>query len=156
MTSKANAAASNQNGIAEAAKLYLDVVSQFPEHSLAPSALYDAAFIELKNRRYPEAIALTKKFQSEYGSASELPGVLEVQGDSYLLNGDAEAAEQSFAQLVQQFENDPKLTTWKLRVGQIRFVRKNYEQAIAWLTPLARQLQKPEEIAEALHWIGSS
>ena len=156
MIDRANAAYENKNRKNEAAALYLEVAKKFPEHARAPFALYNAAFAELQNRHYDEAIKLTNLFESRYAQSEDLAGVLEVQGDAHLFKENAEAAEKSFVNLIKQFKDDPKLTKWRLRVGQIKYIKKDFDDAIAWLGPLTNQLQQPDELAEAWHWIGSS
>ena len=156
MISKAAAAYALEDRQGEASLLYLDVFKKHPDHSLAPMALYNAAFTELKRLRYDDALEFADQFKSKFPQSEYLPDVLEVEGDSYFLSDKAQAAEKTFKGLISQFPNNDKANRWKLRTGQILFEQNEFEQTINWLTPLTQQLRDQQQLAEALHWIGSS
>ncbi|MEM9409922.1 MAG: tetratricopeptide repeat protein [Planctomycetota bacterium] len=140
----------------ESKSLYLTVVRDFPSHSLAPSALYNAAYNAMELGQVEESIQLSKQFQNSYGTSDYLPDILEVAADSYLIANQPAKAEKRLVQLTNQFASHPKSMAWKLRTGLTLYLQEKYADTISKLEPLVSELADDSKKAEALHWIGSS
>lgn len=140
----------------ESVDLYHRIYSEFPQHPLAPAALYYAAFAALETEDLDRAIALANEFTEKYTQDEYLPDVLEVAGDAHLLKGDAASSVPLFDRLVNEFPQHPKRESWIVRAGLARYENDDYEGTVAWLSPRLSSLTQPALIAEAWHWIGAS
>ena len=156
MLDKADAAYETKKRIAESKDLYLQIANQYPEHELAPSALYNASYAAMKSGNLTDALALTKKFRDAYSGSDYLLDVLEVETDSYLMSDEPALAQQSSQLLVDSFAGHPKNGQWKLNVGLALYMQKKYQDSIAQLEPVVDRLELRDKKAEALHWIGCS
>jgi TolA-binding protein len=156
MLDKADAAYAIPDRRAESQDLYLQIVTKYPDSRLAPAALYNAAYAAMENRKFDDALAMTKRFRQKYSDSDYMIDVLEVETDSHLLNNDAKAAEASATNLVNTYGNHPKVNLWRLNIGLAQFLQSNYQPALTTLQPIVDQLPSPEKKAEALHWIGCS
>ncbi len=71
----------------ESPALFLEIADNYPDHELAPTALYNAAFAYLELNRFEEAIKLADRFQEKYKTSEYLSDALEVKADASLLDG---------------------------------------------------------------------
>lgn len=153
---RADAAFILSNRRQESPALYLEIADEHPEHSLAPTALYNAAFAFLEIGRFEEAIKMSDRFQEQYKTSNYLPDALEVKADASLLAGSPETAESVFRRLVQEYPDNSKASTWNLRIGLAQHTQEKYQETIDWLETNASHITGKSQLAEALHLIGSS
>ena len=66
MMDRADAVFLMKDGRGEAAKLFLEIVDQFPDHRLAPAAMYNAAYTFLATDDIDNAIATANRFEQNY------------------------------------------------------------------------------------------
>lgn len=141
---------------AESPALFLDIADNHPNAKLAPTALYNAAFAFLEIKKFKEAISTADRFQENYESNEYLPDTLEVKADANLLLGKPQIAETIFRRLAQDYSTNPKSSVWNLRVGLAQYMQEKYQETIDWLSPMSDHMTDKAQLAEALHWIGSS
>lgn len=136
--------------------LYLEIADNYPDHTLAPTALYNAAFALLETGQFNEAIKLADRFQEKYGSSDYLADTLEVKADASLLADAPQVAETVFRRLVREYPANPKVGVWNVRIGLAQYMQKKYQDTIDWLSPLTEHMTDKAQLAESLHWIGAS
>ncbi len=153
---QADAAYAMEQRKKESVALFQEIANKYPEHPLAPTALYNSAFASLELNDFPAAIEKATQFEKKYAGNDFLPDTLEVKADACLLSDQPELAGQTFGQLVTQFAENQKLPVWKLRLGLTLYLQKKYQEAIDQLTPLVDTFSDSARKAEVLHWIGSS
>ena len=136
--------------------LYLEIADNHPDHALAPTALYNAAFALLETGSFEEAIKLADRFQAKYESSDYLADTLEVKADASLLADAPQVAESVFRQLVREYPANPKVAVWNVRIGLAQYMQKKYQDTIDWLSPLTEHMTDKSQLAESLHWIGAS
>lgn len=133
--------------------LFLQLADQFPSHSLAAAALYNAAFGHFQLNQHAEAVKLVDRLAVSYPDSEFLPESLEIKADCLLLT-DETAAESLFADLIQRFPQHKNFNRWLLREGVAKFIRGDYQSSIDFLLPRIEQFSEPRQIAEAYHWLG--
>ena len=141
---------------AESVSMYLAIVDNYGDHSLAPTALYNAAYSNLDVGDYEQAIALVDRFIQNYENNDYLSDALEVKADASLLAGNPAAAEETFTRLINRNGQSPKVPLWNVRTGMSRYLQKNFEGAVEWLSPKVESLADASLRAEAFHWMGKS
>jgi tetratricopeptide (TPR) repeat protein len=138
---------------AQSPDLFLQVADQFPSHSLAAPALYNAAFGLFQLNQHPQAVALVDRLNASYPDSELLAEALEIKADCLLLT-DESAAEALFADLIQRFPQHKNLNRWLLREGVAKFIQGNYQASLDFLIPQIERFSEPRQIAEAYHWLG--
>ena len=156
MMDQADAAYALNNRRQESKTLYLKIADTYPDHRLAATSLYNAAFAAMKSDNFTNAIELSNRFRKRYSDSDYLPDMLEVEADSLLLSEKPAAAEATFGELIAKFPKHPKAQQWQMRQGLALYLQKKYDATINKLNPIIAALQNPEDKAEALHWVGSS
>jgi TolA-binding protein len=136
--------------------LYLEIADNHPDHTLAPTALYNAAFALLETGNFAEAIKLADRFLEKYESSDYLADTLEVKADASLLADAPQEAESVFRRLVREYPASPKAAVWNVRIGLAQYMQKKYQDTIDWLSPLTEHMSDKTQLAESLHWIGMS
>jgi len=140
---------------AEAAQIYLRGADEFPNHQLAPQALYNAAFATLLANQLDEAIELARRFETDFPDHDFLPDTQEVIAEAKYKAGELQASRQQFANLVERYADHPNLPRWINRVGLLHFQQEEFQQAIDWLAA-QRSLLSGAAKAEASYRIGFS
>ena len=153
----------------ESPELFMSLVNRFPEHRLAASALYNAAYAYLETAlddseqstnidvtKLDKALQAAKDFEANYAKSTYLPDVLEVKADAHLLKKELDQSQVVYDRLVKDYSDNEKVGTWNVRAGMVNHLRDNHDEAIAWLSPLVDQLPSQSLKAEALHWTGVS
>ena len=141
---------------AEAVAAFQQVADQFADHSVAPKALYYAAFGHLTLNENAQAIAAGQRFQKQYAESEFLPDTLEVVGQAALKEKQLDLADQTFRELVRGFTEHARHDWWQTRVGWVAYLQGQYDDAIGWLSQSVLQLQDPVSISEAHFVMGSS
>lgn len=156
MADRADAAYQIEAKKVESPALFLATAEKFPEHSVAPSSLYNAAYAQLELNQLDAAIATAEKFETKYPSSDFLPDTLEVKADALLLKDDAASAETQFDRLIEKFPKHEKINRWLLRNSVAKFIQKKFQPTIDLLRPKLASFSDPKQIAEAQHWVGAS
>ncbi len=156
MMDQADAAYQIADKKAESAELYLKIADGFDDHKLAPTALYNAAFSRLESKEHASAIELAGRFKKTYAEHPFFPDAIEIEAEAKLASGDAKTAATAFRGLVAAHTENPKSNAWALRVGLCEYINGQYEPTINWLEPAVLKMTDPAQVAEAMHWIGSS
>ena len=141
---------------AESLDLYAKVVEDFPNHELAPQALYGAAFTALKLSRYEEALQSAERFLKTYATSDFRADVEYVAAECNLQLRNYDAALAQYRELISENPKHPDAGTWRLRLGLITYLKKDYHGAITVLAPIAADLKSAEARAEAFFLVGAS
>lgn len=137
-------------------QMFMLIAEQFPDHPKAAVAMYSAAFAYLEVGKLPKAMETSLEFESKFADNEYLPDVLEVKADVFLLQNQLEDSQAIFERLVRDFGTREKSPVWRIRVGLVRNMRDQFQEAINWLEPEVNQFTDKTLKAEALHWIGAS
>jgi TolA-binding protein len=131
--------------LADAATVYQDVVSRFPQNASAPRALYNAALALHNSKQYKESAKLCEKFTTDYPADKFLPRVLFIAGENQFLLADYAAAAPLYRQLLDKFSADasPDCDKARLRLGWACYFQKQYTEA---MPPLASLGDKTDEL----------
>ncbi len=158
MLDRADAAYAIDSRRKDSPALFLEITDNHPEHRLADTALYNAAFAELELGNFKEAIKLAARFENKYAGSDYLTDTLEVKADASLLDGQNKSAQSIFQLLVDQNPTSEKSNNWKLRIGLAAYLQKDYDTALSTLSPLITDegFTDSKLKAEALHWAGSA
>jgi TolA-binding protein len=140
----------------EAMGLYVKLAEEFPNHLLAPQALYNAAFAALELKQYPRGVELATQFVQRYPDHRLLPDVKHVVAECQLQLGDSDAAASTFHELARQNENRPEAGQWQMREAIALYMQKKYDEALQQFSSNVDRLTTPDEQAEAYYWIGMS
>jgi TolA-binding protein len=140
----------------EATALFAAVAKEYPQHAVAPQALYMAAFTALGAGQFQPALDSANAFLKSYAADALAPDVLFVSAEANMRLGKVPEAEAVYRQLIEKYPNHAETDAWKLRLGLTQFSQKKYAETIASLTPLVATFKKPESIAEAQYLIGSA
>lgn len=141
---------------AESLPLYAKIVSEHPQDTLAPTALYNAAFTALALKQYDEALKHATAFIGGYPQHELLVDAKYVAAESNLQLAKYDAAEQGYRDVVASGEKHPDLDLWRVRLGLALYLEKKYQDVIDTLSPLVAGLKNPNHLAEAQFLIGAS
>jgi TolA-binding protein len=141
---------------AEALPLYLKLAADHPKSDLAPQSLYNAAFTALDLKQYDAALKHAGAFLQTYPKDKLLPDAKYVAAESDLLLKNYSAAESAYRDLIEGFPQHADINNWRVRLGLVLYLQKNYAETIAALTPVIANLKSPDAVAEAQFLIGAS
>jgi TolA-binding protein len=140
----------------ESLALYAKFVNDFPQQELAAQALYGAAFTALKLSRYEEALQYAERFLKTYAKSDLKADVEYVGAESNLQLKKYDAAGQNYRQLVAENPQHADADIWRVRIGLVSYLKKDYAATIAALSPVAGNLKSVEARAEAFFLVGAS
>lgn len=143
----------------ESIALFDAIAAQYPDHPLAPSALHSSAFTSLDVNDYETAIETVTRFEADYADHEILDDTLEIKAEAFLLNNQPSEAAKVFEQLIASSEGHKNHKRWQIRSGLATYMNKEFDAAIAKLTPLLDSLTDGADdnlLAETRFWIGSS
>ncbi len=109
---------------------------------------YLAAFEQLKQGRYPEAIKSFSSFLQSYPQSEYADNAQYWLGEAYYVSRDFPQALASFQQLVEGHPQSGKLPGALLKIGYINYERGEYEEARMALSRVTREF--PESSAASL------
>ena len=145
-----------QDKFEASAKQYMDLVNEFPEHPLAPTAIYNAAFSEFKRNSFENAEKLVAAFQTNAPKNHELyPDAMALQADSLSALKKYPQSEQKFRELITTFQNHPDSSNWVLSLALSLYQQEKSKELQDLLKPRLDALAGKQR-AEALHWLGLS
>lgn len=141
---------------AEAKKIYEQIANEFPEDSLAPRAVYNAAFCGLQLGELADAQRWSEAFAKRYAGDPLAPDVAYIRAESTLQLGQHESAINAFEQLIAAQPNDPLKPTWEGRLAVAYYLAGQWDKTIATADRLLQQQIEPAAKAEALFLRGGS
>ena len=155
---QAEAASQIEGKLEQAIMLFQSIATDFPDHELAPEALYNAAFGQVKDDQFESGISTADKFLKRYPESRYVPDVLEVEGNALSLSGKYSAAEKIFQQLIDDpsFIKNPKRSNWILSNAMAKFQQQNFAGTITVLKNAIESITQPAKAAKALYLVGVS
>jgi TolA-binding protein len=140
----------------ESLALYAKFVNDYPQHELAAQAMYGAAFTALKISRYEEALQYADRFLKTYANSDLKADVEYVAAESNLQLNKYDAAGQNYRQLLAENPRHADADIWRVRIGLVSYLKKDYSGAIAALSPVAGNVKSAEARGEAFFLVGAS
>ncbi|HMO13060.1 MAG TPA: tetratricopeptide repeat protein [Pirellulaceae bacterium] len=140
----------------EAADVYQNAAKQFPQHELAPQALYNAAFTRFNSGDVATAADLAEQFTTTYPESEFFPDIREIAAEIDLRAGELTTAQSTLEDVLARFDKHPHRDRWNNRVAWIRFLRGDHDGVIAWLRPIIDGYSNPQDKAEALLRVAAS
>ncbi|HPP52413.1 MAG TPA: tetratricopeptide repeat protein, partial [Thermoguttaceae bacterium] len=138
----------------ESAALYAAAAAKYPRHTVAPQALYMAAFTAVEVGDFPAALNYAKTF-SERFAQHELAGeVLQLAAESQLQLQQYAEAEKFYSQALAKAGAKAPLL-WKVRYGLTLLLAKKYQESVGVVQPLVREIQEKPLLAEAQYVLGA-
>ncbi len=133
---------------------YLKIADDYPDHRLAPKALYNAAYGAMEVKDYEDGLAYAERFNKNFSDHSLASEVQKVVAECKLQLGDLEEAAKNYEELASS--GDKEASKFELRRGLSLYLKKNYEDAITTLTKVYAASDVKNEKAEAAYWLGRS
>ena len=140
---------------AESLQRFLDIAKQHRDHSLAPQALYNAAYATMDLKQYDRGISLSKRFLDVYPADRLVPDVLYVQAECHLLQENHVEAEKLYSRLLAKYGQHSDVDNWHLRRATASYLQKRYARTIELLSPVVASLNSPAAVAEGQFLLGS-
>ena len=134
---------------------YIAVADRFSGSTVAPQALYNAAFEDFTANRYDSALALVTRFAQAYASDPFLVDMRALEAECRLAKGEPAAAATIWDALIKQGTDHPDRDRWPLRLALARFNAKDYAAVVAQLEAVDA-FARPEWRAEAAYLLGSA
>ena len=136
---------------AESIALYQAIVKDFPEHPVAPRALYNAAFTAQETGDPQQALQWVQQFVSQFSDHFHLPDVLQVKADALLQSKQYDEAATAFNDIVEQFPDNSSRSVWILRRSQAQYFGGKFDSVVRDLGDIDR-LASPGEQARGWYW----
>lgn len=143
-------------GKQESVKRYRQLAEEHPSHSLAPRALYNAAFAALETKQYAEGEKLTESFLSQFDQDGFVPDVKYIRAECFLLRQDRNAASKIYKELIENHADHQSIHAWRVRYGLSLYLQDQYDETIAFLDSVIAEMTEPRSQAEANFLIGAS
>lgn len=145
----------------EASKLFLELVSRWPEDSLADDALHAAGLSMFKTGNLQETQLLTDRFSKEYPTSGLRlrQELLEGRLDLALARASTgEAAKKSFQSAAQKFRNVLEKSSIEATQSRARYFLAfasyelgNYQEALTEITPLINSIDEEEQKTDSAY-----
>jgi len=140
----------------EALALYADLVERFPQHPIAPQALYMAAFTALGQGDYTAAQSYCERFAQQYPDAALSDDIRAVAAEAALQLKQYAVAEKLYAQCADKRPMHADAARWRVRRGLALFLDKRYSDVVTATTELIPTLKSPDLVAQAHYLLGSA
>lgn len=140
----------------EAVGAYAALAAEHPADSLAPRALYLAAFAALRVGDLTQAQQYTEQFEKQFPQSDLLADVLDLAAESQVRLGRHDEAAGIYRRLLEVHPKHALSNRWRVRLGLALFLAKKYDEAIATLEPRLAALNDKRLSAEARYLIGCS
>ncbi len=141
--------------VADSIAMYLKIVDLFPQHALAPQALYNACYSSLAAKNPERTIELADKFYAAYPKDSFTADVSEVHAEAALQKQQWEVAENLYRKLVTDYSQNTKLASWQIALTQALVLAGKNDDAIKFATPLVDKITGRDQAALLFH-VGSA
>ncbi|HYW77406.1 MAG TPA: tol-pal system protein YbgF [Gammaproteobacteria bacterium] len=91
--------------------------------------VYNAAFNEVKDSRYAEAVADFKAFIKKYPNSRFVPNAMYWMGASYYVNGEYQKAINNFKQVIDKYPKSAKTSDAYLKMANSQIALKDFKAA---------------------------
>ena len=142
--------------LGEALTVFVGIAADHKDSSLAPQALYNAAFTARELKKYDDALKYAGEFLTSHEDHSLAADVKYVAAESNLFTKKNAEAEKLYADLVANHKQHQDLEQWQLRLGLSQFLQKKYQDTVATLGSAAAGFKSKNNQAEAQFYVGSS
>jgi TolA-binding protein len=141
----------------ESLRLFESAYREAPADPLAPRALYNAAFSALQVNQPAQALSLAREFITKFPNDTLVPDVKFVAAEGQLLTGKAEAAADTYRQLLASASRDNvQRPVWLLRAATTFNTAGRFDETIQLLSAEINGLPQPGQKAEAQLLIGQA
>ncbi|MCG8585685.1 MAG: tetratricopeptide repeat protein, partial [Pirellulales bacterium] len=144
----------------ESIAAYAKVADEHPGSSVAPRAMYLAAFVAQEKEKYKDglksATAFLDKFANKPNGKQYVDDVKYIAAGCHLLLKQYKPAQELYTQLLTEYPNDKNADRWKVQIGLCQFLEKKYGDAAKHFAPIAAGLKDAKLKAEANHLLGAS
>lgn len=140
----------------EALAKYVAIATDHSGSSLAPQALYNAAFTAMDIKKFDEGVKHASTFAEQYADDSLAGDAAYVLAECQLLSGKHAEAETTYADMLAKFSNRPDAELWRVRHGLAIYLQKKYQEVVDALSPHVAGMKNPASVAETQFLIGSS
>jgi TolA-binding protein len=140
----------------EALTQYLQVVDKHGDHSIAPQALYNATFTLLDLKQQDSAVARATTFLEKYKESSLLPDIRYLLGEAQVQQDKIPEAEVTFRQLLEKHAGHTQYSQWQLRLAEVLYLQKKYEQTVSYTGGILEKLKDPQNQGQAHFLVGSA
>lgn len=147
----------NPDTAAEAMDRFRGVYQAAPDSTLAPRALYNAAFSALQLGQHPQALQWSQDFLTRFPTDPLRLEVQSIAAESLLAAGQAQQATDRYLELLSETPNDAEQRPpWVLRCAVAMSAGKLYDRVTEWLPAQLDSLPQPEQRGQALLLIGQA
>ena len=101
--------------------------------------VYNAAFNEVKDSRYAEAVADFKAFIKKYPNSRYVSNAYYWMGASYYVNGEYQKAISNFKEVIAKYPNSPKTSDAYLKMANSQIALKDFKSARQTLQTLIQK-----------------
>lgn len=141
---------------ADAIAVYVEVASKYPKDSIAPEALYAAAYAALELGRYEEARRHAATFRKQYAGSDLLPDVLHIEAESLLLEKQYDQSAERYRQLLAEHKEHPDATLWQTRLATALSLSGKHQEVLSLLSPVTENVKNPARRAEMQLLVGAA
>ncbi len=153
----AEALSAKPETIAESIVAYEKTYREHPQDSLAPRALYNAAFSSMQMGKHAEAIKLAEEFSAKFASNTLAQDVLFVMAESQLLSGQGDKAALGYQKLLAEGSKDnPQRPLWVLRGAASLIANRKFDETQQLLKQETVSWKDKRNLAEAQFLIGQT
>ncbi|MEO1615614.1 MAG: tetratricopeptide repeat protein, partial [Planctomycetota bacterium] len=153
----AEALSLNPKTVEESIKLGEDIFKEAPDDSLAPRALYNAAFSALQLARYEQAGKLASTFLGRFVDDPLAPDLRFIQAESQFMLGQIEEASTSYQALLDASDTSAaQRPLWILRAALSLNRLQQPEDAIKLLKAEYKNIKLAPQRAEAQFLVGQA
>jgi TolA-binding protein len=142
----------------ETAALYADFAKKYPQHELAPRAVYLAGLAALGTGDHATAQGHAEAFLKQFARHELTPEVLFIGGEAYASAAvpDPGKAEALYRRLLAEHPQHKHAAQARVRIGLCLYLAKKYPEAVTFLTQAAKDLRDPALTAEVHLLVGRS
>lgn len=140
----------------ESGALYVAIVDAFPDHNLAPQALYNAAYFVSEQSKHDETIQLADRFLKAFPKDEFISDVRYLSAEAKLKKGDHAAAIAEYDLLLKSASGHKDQSLWQVRHTLAKVLSKDWAGVVATGGPSIGKLATPELNAELGLYVGTA
>ena len=141
---------------AEAKEKFQAIADQFPQHRLAPQALYNVAFAELNLKQFGPAREHAEAFLKLYPEDPLRADTEAVRAEALLLDRQFALAAEAYRELLSNYTTHAERDLWQVRQGLALLAEKKFDELTIALQPLVGKFKQPSLEAEATYLVGAA
>jgi len=135
---------------------YVKIVTEHADSTLAPQALYNAAFGQLELKKYEDGVKLADQFVAANKDHDLTADVKYVAAECNLQLTNYEASATGYADLLASFADHPEAEKWTLRQGLALYLQKKYQETLDSLSEKVGAFTSNDYKAEGQYLVGVS